>query len=176
MRTSGNLTLIALTSLTRISSVPSQASTLDDRRRAIGEKNITEHIKRKAAVVIVISVKKPLLLLAVDGNVGGIKIQNQGFRGLLETVKKQLTEQLFNPLGIPGDFAVPVLGFFIQFMTEFQSVQGALPCRWSFIIPPAYILKQWISVWAANSVSGPRLRELSVRRLEGMADSHLPIK
>ena len=88
--------------------------------------------------------KKPLLLLVVDGNVGGIKIQNQGFRRLLETLKKQLTEQLFNPLGIPGDFSVPVLDFFIQLMTEFQSVQGALLGCWRFIIPPAYILKQWI--------------------------------
>ena len=29
-------------------------------------------------------------------------------------------------------------------MAEFQSVQGALSGSWSFIIPPAYILKQWI--------------------------------
>ena len=85
--------------------------------------------------------KKPPLLIAVYGNVGGIKIQNQGFRRLLETVKKQLTEKLFNTLSIPGDFAVLVFAVFIQFMTEFQSVQGALSCNWSFIIPPAYILK-----------------------------------
>ena len=35
IRTSGNLALIAPTSFIKISSVPSQASTLDDRRRAI---------------------------------------------------------------------------------------------------------------------------------------------
>ncbi len=71
-------------------------------------KIVAEHIEWKVAVVIIISVKKSLLLLAVDGNVGGIKIQNQDFRRLLETVKKQLTEQIFNPPGIPGNFAVPV--------------------------------------------------------------------
>ena len=80
----GNKELIAVESGYRESTLSWKEMLLSIRHRglqeapklAIGDRGriITEHIERKAAVVIVISVKKPPLLIAVDGNAGGIKI------------------------------------------------------------------------------------------------------
>jgi hypothetical protein len=40
-----------------------------------------EHIERQETIFIVIAMKEPLFLIAVNGNVGGIEIEDDPFRG-----------------------------------------------------------------------------------------------
>ena len=91
-----------------------------------------EDIERQVAVAPVIAMKEAVLLLAVEGIVGGIEIEDDGIGGLRMSLQEQFNQQGLQGLGVVVDLVVAVgaLGGGM-----FESVEGALAGQGSRVSP-----------------------------------------
>jgi len=65
-----------------------------------------EHIERQIPVTIIITVKEPSLLMAMQGVVSRVEIENDLLSRSRVRLQEQLNEQPLNPLRIVTDFMV----------------------------------------------------------------------
>ena len=82
----------------------------------------------------VVAVEKATFLLAVDGVVRYVKVQNETFRNLRKAIEETRDEEAFNGLGIRSNSVVPIFSRFGPH-GEVQAIQGALARQGGPLMP-----------------------------------------
>jgi len=89
-----------------------------------------EDVQRQIAVAVVIALEVPALLLAVDGIVGRIEVDDDADRWLTMRVQEQIDEQPLDGLSVVVELVMTVLA---DLACVFQPVERGLPAS----APPA---------------------------------------